>query len=370
MRAFVPVIGGAVGAAFLLGDDFLTSIARALFGPDSSGGSAFFLAALCYAAASTAAPRIARGVDGWLRHLPVRAVDQRRAIAWAAGVAQAPLLLFLLLLAAFGTRAPEALAIDVLGLAVAAYAAGQAAVPAWRGRWTRPLALAGATLAPWGGWGALAAGALLAVAADLLAGALPRAEPSALAPRRRQARAGRLLPWRIALRALRFRPAGAYLAALLPLAAAWAFLRHNELRPEHAQLGARLGVAAAIVLLLAELSAVLAAASALLPWIALLALLAVPWAEREAAVIRLRGVSFAYDRGEPVLDRVDLEIPVGLTLLVGPNGCGKSTLLKLAAGIEQPDSGSIEIAGHDLWRDEVAARRGVVYLPEQPDLTP
>ena len=32
--------------------------------------------------------------------------------------------------------------------------------------------------------------------------------------------------------------------------------------------------------------------------------------------------------------------------------------------------GTISIAGHDLWRDEVAARWGLVYLPEQPDLTP
>jgi ABC-type multidrug transport system ATPase subunit len=90
-------------------------------------------------------------------------------------------------------------------------------------------------------------------------------------------------------------------------------------------------------------------------------------------VIRLRGVSFRYRDAEPVLAGVDLEIGPGLTLLLGPNGCGKSTLLKLMAGIEQPDSGRIEIDGHDLWSDsrsEVAARRGLAYVPEQPDLTP
>lgn len=86
--------------------------------------------------------------------------------------------------------------------------------------------------------------------------------------------------------------------------------------------------------------------------------------------IRLRGASFAYRPGEPVLDRVDLDLPAGLTLLVGPNGCGKSTLLKLMAGVEQPDAGTIAIGGYDLWRQEIAARQGLVYLPEQPDLTP
>jgi ABC-type multidrug transport system ATPase subunit len=87
-------------------------------------------------------------------------------------------------------------------------------------------------------------------------------------------------------------------------------------------------------------------------------------------VIRLHQAAFSYRAAEPVLAGVDLEIGPGLTLLLGPNGCGKSTLLKLAAGIERPDSGRIEIDGHDLWTDEVAARRGLAYVPEQPDLTP
>jgi ABC-2 type transport system ATP-binding protein len=87
-------------------------------------------------------------------------------------------------------------------------------------------------------------------------------------------------------------------------------------------------------------------------------------------MIRFRQAAFAYRATEPVLAGIDLEIPPGLTLLLGPNGCGKSTLLKLAAGIERPDGGRVEIDGHDLWTDEVAARRGLAYVPEQPDLTP
>ncbi|HSS76837.1 MAG TPA: ABC transporter ATP-binding protein [Thermoanaerobaculia bacterium] len=87
-------------------------------------------------------------------------------------------------------------------------------------------------------------------------------------------------------------------------------------------------------------------------------------------MIRCHGASYSYGKGEPVLAEVDLEISSGLTLLLGPNGCGKSTLLKLAAGIELPDTGRIEIDGHDLWVEEAAARRGLAYVPEQPDLTP
>lgn len=87
-------------------------------------------------------------------------------------------------------------------------------------------------------------------------------------------------------------------------------------------------------------------------------------------MIRLTNVHYMYRPGEPVLRGANLHIHTGLSLLLGPNGCGKSTLLKLAAGVERPDAGSAEIEGHDLWREEIAARRNLAYVPEQPDLTP
>ncbi|HVG07144.1 MAG TPA: ABC transporter ATP-binding protein [Thermoanaerobaculia bacterium] len=87
-------------------------------------------------------------------------------------------------------------------------------------------------------------------------------------------------------------------------------------------------------------------------------------------MIRLDKVGFSYRDGQPVLSEVSVEIPAGLTLLLGPNGCGKSTLLKIAAGVEQPDQGRVEVDGRDLWTDEAEARRTLAYVPEQPDLTP
>jgi ABC-type multidrug transport system ATPase subunit len=87
-------------------------------------------------------------------------------------------------------------------------------------------------------------------------------------------------------------------------------------------------------------------------------------------VIILEDISFSYEPGTPVLDHISLELHSGLTLVVGPNGCGKSTLLKIVAGVEYPMTGRAAIDGHDLWRDEVAARRGLAYLPEHPDLSP
>jgi ABC-type multidrug transport system ATPase subunit len=87
-------------------------------------------------------------------------------------------------------------------------------------------------------------------------------------------------------------------------------------------------------------------------------------------MISLRNVRFSYGRGGDALRCNSLDIPPGVTLLLGPNGAGKSTLLKLLAGVEQPVAGTVTIDGHDMWRDEVAARASLAYVPEHPDLTP
>ncbi len=87
-------------------------------------------------------------------------------------------------------------------------------------------------------------------------------------------------------------------------------------------------------------------------------------------MIELDGIRFGYERAAPVLDGCDLRLASGLVLLVGPNGAGKSTLLRLAAGVEAPHAGRIRVDGRDLWREEVAARRRLAFVPEHPDLTP
>jgi sulfate transport system ATP-binding protein len=48
------------------------------------------------------------------------------------------------------------------------------------------------------------------------------------------------------------------------------------------------------------------------------------------------------------VDHVDMTIDRGeFVALLGPSGSGKTTLLRLIAGLDQPDGGTIEIAGRD-----------------------
>jgi len=62
------------------------------------------------------------------------------------------------------------------------------------------------------------------------------------------------------------------------------------------------------------------------------------------------------------LDDVSVEIPSGsLTALLGPSGSGKSTLLRVIAGLERPDTGSVEIDGRDAT-DLPPQRRGVGFV--------
>jgi ABC-2 type transport system ATP-binding protein len=69
------------------------------------------------------------------------------------------------------------------------------------------------------------------------------------------------------------------------------------------------------------------------------------------------GVSFSARRGE-VLG------------VLGPNGAGKTTTLRMLCGYLPPTAGVARIDGIDVWRDSLAARRRLGYLPESVPLYP
>jgi putative ABC transport system ATP-binding protein len=68
--------------------------------------------------------------------------------------------------------------------------------------------------------------------------------------------------------------------------------------------------------------------------------------------VEARDVRKVYSRDAQkitVLDGINLDVPEGEFLaLMGPSGSGKTTLLNLIAGIDQPTSGSVVVAGTDV----------------------
>jgi ABC-type lipoprotein export system ATPase subunit len=89
----------------------------------------------------------------------------------------------------------------------------------------------------------------------------------------------------------------------------------------------------------------------------------------------MRGVEKRYGARQ-VLARFDASLGRGeLVALEGRSGSGKTTILHLLAGLERPDSGSIEVAGRELTnldREQLAAHRRhhIGWVGQEPGLIP
>jgi len=85
-------------------------------------------------------------------------------------------------------------------------------------------------------------------------------------------------------------------------------------------------------------------------------------------MIRLEAVTKRYGAHEAVRN-LSLHVPAGeLFGFLGPNGAGKTTTIKMIAGLLQPTSGRIEIAGHDLASQPVEAKGALGFIPDRPFL--
>lgn len=77
-------------------------------------------------------------------------------------------------------------------------------------------------------------------------------------------------------------------------------------------------------------------------------------------VLQLEGVGKTYRRGDeevhPLID-LDFTLDAGeFVVVTGPSGAGKSTLLHIAGGLDEPDGGTVAVAGHDMWAMNAGAR--------------
>jgi ABC-2 type transport system ATP-binding protein len=79
--------------------------------------------------------------------------------------------------------------------------------------------------------------------------------------------------------------------------------------------------------------------------------------------VKCEGISKHYPHFQ--LQNVDLSFEQGTVMgLVGPNGAGKSTILRMIMGLLSPDTGSIEVLGHSMPDEQIAAKRNIGFIAE------
>lgn len=83
-------------------------------------------------------------------------------------------------------------------------------------------------------------------------------------------------------------------------------------------------------------------------------------------MIRTRGLTRHFTRHQQTVEAVrglDLDVREGeLVAFLGPNGAGKSTTLRMLTTLIAPTSGTAEVAGYDVVRDQQAVRRSIGYV--------
>jgi ABC-type multidrug transport system fused ATPase/permease subunit len=86
--------------------------------------------------------------------------------------------------------------------------------------------------------------------------------------------------------------------------------------------------------------------------------------------VEFRGVSFAYDPGNPVVEGISFRVRPGERVaIVGPSGVGKTTLLSLILQFYRPTKGDILYDGRPAGAYEVRSlRRRIGYVSQSPIL--
>lgn len=92
--------------------------------------------------------------------------------------------------------------------------------------------------------------------------------------------------------------------------------------------------------------------------------------EQSRALVEVRDLHVRFGEVEAVAG-VHLTAYAGrATALLGRNGAGKSTTMRVLAGVVPPTSGTVLVAGHDVHRHPLAAKRAVGYCPDVGGLVP
>jgi len=85
-------------------------------------------------------------------------------------------------------------------------------------------------------------------------------------------------------------------------------------------------------------------------------------------MISVRALTKTYGAFKAI-DALSFEVAAGeLVGLIGPNGAGKTSTLRCIVGIQAPSAGSISVAGYDIVREPVEAKRRLAFMADEPQL--
>ena len=88
----------------------------------------------------------------------------------------------------------------------------------------------------------------------------------------------------------------------------------------------------------------------------------------EASAVSYRNLTKRFGQ-KTAVNEISVEIPAGSFYgICGPNGAGKTTLLRMTCGLLRPDSGTVAVAGHDVWSDPVGAKTRLGMVPDNPTM--
>ena len=75
--------------------------------------------------------------------------------------------------------------------------------------------------------------------------------------------------------------------------------------------------------------------------------------KRYGATTAINNLNFSVKKGE-------------IVGFLGPNGAGKTTTMKIITGFMAPTSGSVRVAGFDVFENPIEVKKRIGYLPETP----
>ena len=88
-------------------------------------------------------------------------------------------------------------------------------------------------------------------------------------------------------------------------------------------------------------------------------------------MIQVSNLTKRYAGGRTAVDDISFTVARGeIVGLLGPNGAGKSTTMRVLSGFMPATSGTVKVAGFDVFHDSDETRRRIGYMPENNPLYP